>query len=159
VDTSCPNCDAPARDGTRSCASCGYDLLDDGRRRERPRLGIRAVAGLAGAAAVVPAAVIALGDSPQTPAAAEPSTGRDVLSQRPLSARAAERVLEARFTSLRDDDTAAARCSIREARPTYSIRRCKIRYPSGLERVVFLFTDGQGRELLFVPQGSRTNRT
>jgi len=74
-----------------------------------------------------------------------------VLSSHPLSARAAERRLEARFTSPRDDDSAGARCSALRPRPAHAIRRCRIRYPGGTERTVIVLTNPQGHELLIEP--------
>jgi hypothetical protein len=75
-----------------------------------------------------------------------------MLSSRPLSTDAAERRLETRFTSLRDDDSAAAGCSARQRGPDFSFRRCRILYPSGAARAVIVLTDARGRELLIEPQ-------
>jgi hypothetical protein len=72
----------------------------------------------------------------------------ELLSQHPLSAREVERRLEARFTSPRDDDSAAVRCAGREPRPAHAIRRCRVRYPNGTQREVVVLLDARGRELL-----------
>jgi hypothetical protein len=98
-------------------------------------------------AAVAVVATLAFGGD-DAPAPAR--TGTELLSDHPLSARAAERVLEARFVSLRDDDSAAARCSARRPEPAYAVRRCRIRYPGGAERTVLLVMNAAGRELLMV---------
>jgi hypothetical protein len=83
--------------------------------------------------------------APRTP------TTLDVLARHPLSARAAERRLEARFTSLRDDDSASARCSALEPRPTDAVRHCRIRYSGGTVRTVVLVTNPRGQQLLVEP--------
>lgn len=88
-------------------------------------------------------------DPAGTPAADAPRP--QLLSRHPLSARAAERRLEARFTSLRDHDSAAARCSALKPRPAHAIRHCRIRYPGGLERTVVVLSNPQGHELLIDP--------
>jgi hypothetical protein len=84
-------------------------------------------------------------------AAQATATGVDLLASHPLSARAAERRLEARFTSPRDDETASARCSALEPRPTDALRRCRIRYPGGTTRTVVLLTNPRGQQLLVEP--------
>jgi ribosomal protein L40E len=138
---SCPNCDAPAPAGARACEACGYRFLEDGRPG-------RALLAGAAIAALVLAGVLLLGggrDSGQ-----EPATGPalEILSNHPLSRRAAERRLETRFSSTRDDDSAAARCSALEPRPAHAVRRCRIRYPNGSERTVVVLLDARGRERL-----------
>jgi hypothetical protein len=145
---SCPNCDATAPARARVCPACGYRFLED----RRPG---RALAAAAAIAAVVAAAVVLIpgGDDVQVDveagrAADSPRVPTELLSNHPLSTRAAERQLEARFTPLRNDDTAAARCSAREPRPAHAIRHCMIRYPNGVERPVVVLTDARGRELL-----------
>jgi hypothetical protein len=87
-------------------------------------------------------------DAGNGPAPDLPRTATELLSNHPLSTREAERRLEARFTSPRDDDSAAARCSAREPRPAHAIRHCRIRYPNGTQRTVVLLLDARGRELL-----------
>jgi hypothetical protein len=81
-------------------------------------------------------------------AANERRSGHEVLSRRPLSARAAEQRLEERFVSARDDDTASARCSALQPRPAHAIRWCRIRYARGGERTVIVLSNPQGHELL-----------
>ena len=80
--------------------------------------------------------------------AAPPRMLTELLADHPLSAREAERRLEARFTSERDDDSAAARCSGREPRPAHAVRHCQIRYPNGVRRGVVVLLDARGRERL-----------
>ena len=146
---SCPNCDQPAPARARVCPACGYRFLED--RRPGP-----ALVGVAAIAAAVAAAVVLIpsGDDSQRinvedgRAADPPRVPFELLSSHPLSTREAERRLEARFTSERDDDSAAARCSALEPRPAHAIRRCKIRYPNGVKRSVVLLLDARGRELL-----------
>jgi hypothetical protein len=113
------------------------------------------VAVVAVAAAVAAALVLIPGGDDATPvdveegrAADPPRVPTELLANHPLSRREAERRLEARFTPLRDDDSAAARCSAREPRPAHAIRHCLIRYPNGVERPVVVLTDARGRELL-----------
>ncbi len=146
---SCPNCDAPARPGGRVCTNCGYRFLED----RRPGRALLAAAALV---ALVVAAVFALpgGDDPP-PVDAEkgrapdrPRVLTELISEHPLSARQAERRLEARFTSPKDDDSAAVRCAGREPRPAHAIRYCRVRYPNGSQRRVVVLLDARGRELL-----------
>jgi hypothetical protein len=146
---SCPNCDAPAPAGARVCAACGYRFLED----RRPGRALLAAAAIAAAVAAAVIAIPGGDDAPATDveagrAADPPRVLTELLSEHPLSTRAAERRLEARFTPLRDDDTAAARCSAREPRPAHAIRHCRIRYPNGAERSVVILLDARGRELL-----------
>ena len=154
--TSCPNCDAPAPAGARRCGRCGYDFLETGEetRRRVPRGALGVIAALVLLAATA-AILLARGG-----AEGQPSTDRaglstfrrlEVLSDRPLATRAAERRLEARFTAMRDDDSAAVRCSEREPKPAHSLRRCRVRYPSGIERVVVLLTNARGAEVISEP--------
>jgi hypothetical protein len=146
---SCPSCDAPAPARARVCPTCGYRFLED----RRPGRTLLAVAGIA---ATVAAAVVLISggsDGPSTDVEADrapdsPRVLTELLSDHPLSRREAERRLEARFTSHRDDDSAAARCSVREPRPAHAIRRCQIRYPNGGNRQVVVLLDARGRELL-----------
>jgi hypothetical protein len=146
---SCPSCDAPAPARARVCPACGYRFLED----RRPG---RTLLALAGIAALVAAAVLLISggdDGPSTDVEAgrapdPPRVLTELLSEHPLSASEAERRLEDRFTSSRDDDSAAAHCSRREPRPAHAIRRCQIRYPNGGNRQVVLLLDARGRELL-----------
>jgi hypothetical protein len=121
---------------------------------------VRAVVSAAGAVAVVGAAAWLVTRDPEEATdgdVAPVSSGHltptdvDVLAGRPLSARAAERRLEARFTSLRDDDSASASCSALEPRPTDALRRCRLRYPGGTVRTVVLLTNPRGQQLLVEP--------
>ena len=137
---SCPNCDTPAQPRGRVCTNCGYRFLED--RRPGRSLLAAALFALPG------------GDDPQ-PVDVEkgrapdlPRVPTELISEHPLSAREAERRLEARFTSPKDDDSAAVRCAGREPRPAHAIRRCRIRYPNGSQRRVVVLLDARGRELL-----------
>jgi len=146
---SCPNCDEPAAARTRVCPACGYRFLED-RRPGRGLLALVAVAALVAAAVIL---IPGGDDAPSTDVEARraPDSPRalpELISNHPLSRRAAERRLEARFTSASDDDTAAARCSAREPRPAHAIRHCRIRYPGGASRPVVVLLDARGRELL-----------
>jgi hypothetical protein len=148
ADLSCPACGARAAAHADACGGCGYRFVERGVRRRRVpgvALGGAALAAVAAAGAAV--ALLAGGDDP-APAA---RSGPEVLSPHPLSARDAERRLEARFASAQDDDSAAARCSELEPRPAHAIRRCRIRYPGGAERTVVILTNPQGHELLMDP--------
>jgi hypothetical protein len=155
-DTACPSCNAPAPPGARACARCGYEFLEGGGGRPAARPGAARV--LAGAVAVTGAVIAGVlligggdGEEPQPAAGLDTSRRLEVLSGRPLPTRAVERRLEARFTAMRDDDSAAVRCSEREAKPAHSVRRCRVRYPSGIERIVVLLTNAKGNEVLSEP--------
>jgi hypothetical protein len=105
------------------------------------------------AVAVVVAVLLAGGDDDPareaTVADLDAPRRLEVVSERPLATRDAELLLEERFTALlRDDDSAAVRCSRREPRPAHSLRRCRVRYPSGMERTVVLLTNASGTEVL-----------
>jgi len=111
---------------------------------------VAALTALAGAAVVVipggddaPPADVEKGRAPDSP-----RVPTELLAEHPLSTREAERRLEARFTSPRDDDSAAVRCAGREPRPAHAIRRCRVRYPNGTQRNVVVLLDARGRELL-----------
>ena len=157
TDTACPSCNAPAPPGARRCGRCGYRFLEGGvSERRRPEL--RAILGFAGAAAclavvaVLAVLLVASGDGDDQPDASaiplETTRRLEVISRHPLAAPAAERRLEERFTSLRDDDSAAVSCSEREPRPAHSLRRCRIRYPGGMERTIVLLTNASGTEVI-----------
>jgi hypothetical protein len=128
---------------------CGYRFLED----RRPG---RVLVALAAVAAAVAAAVLLIaggddGRSTDVDAGRAPDPPRvltELLSEHPLSRREAERRLEERFTSERDDDTAAARCAGREPRPAHAIRRCVILYPHSGARQVVVLLDARGREVL-----------
>lgn len=146
---SCPDCDASAPARARTCPACGYRFLED----RRP--GRVLIVSASVAAAVAAAVVLIPGGDDARPydveagrAADRPRVPTELLSSHPLSAREVERRLEGRFTSERDDDSAAARCSAREPRPAHAIRHCRIRYPTGVRRSVVVLLDARGRELL-----------
>jgi hypothetical protein len=151
---SCPDCGARATGRAGACADCGYRFLEDPGRPTHSRAQWGRVRDLAlmagGVASLGIAAVVAVwgvgGDPRGT--ANERRAGPDVLSEHPLSGPAAERLLEERFTSFRDDDSASASCSALEPRPVHAIRWCRIRYPGGTERTVIVLSHPQGRELL-----------
>jgi hypothetical protein len=146
---SCPECDEPAPARARACEACGYRFLED----RRPGRALALTAALA--AAVAAAVVLIPGGGGARPhdveagrAADRPRVPVELLSNHPLSTREAESVLEGRFTSDSDDDTAAARCSAREPRPAHAIRHCRVSYPNGARRGVVVLLDARGRELL-----------
>jgi hypothetical protein len=153
-DTSCPSCNAPADPGARVCGHCGYRFVEGGpERAPRPGLGpALAVATSVAAVALVAAFAIGGGDDEPFPdRVADLDTPRrlEVISERPLATRDAELLLEERFTALlRDDDSAAVRCSEREPRPAHSLRRCQVRYPTGFERTIVVLTNASGTEVL-----------
>jgi hypothetical protein len=153
-DTSCPSCNAPAGPGARVCGRCGYRFVERGSERSPgPGLG-RALAVVAAVAAVAVVAAFVIGggdDEPSRDRVADLDAPRrlEVISERPLATRDAELLLEERFTALlRDDDSAAVRCSEREPRPAHSLRRCQVRYPSGMERTIVVLTNASGTEVL-----------
>jgi hypothetical protein len=100
--------------------------------------------------ALVMVVVLRSGDERAAAPSSRPAASSlgQVLSSHPLSARAAERALEKLYVSMRDDDSASARCGRREPRPVYSFRRCGIRYPGGSTRRVVLLTNAGGDEVL-----------
>lgn len=157
-DASCPHCDAPSAREARRCARCGYSFVEGGGaapvrlpRRALATVGLGAAVALAAAVAIV-----ALGGERENESG-DPADGLrtvrrlEVISERPLRTAAAERALEELFVAPRDDDTAAVRCSRREARPAHSVRRCRIRYPSGIERRIVVITNAGGTEVLSEP--------
>ena len=169
---SCPDCGARASARSKACAECGYAFVEDPPRAGRPwRRSVKS--GAAGgaeaqrfatlplaagvlAAATAATLLVALGGGEADDAGAErrgaaadrARTGPEVLSRRPLSAREAERRLEERFGSPRDEDSASGRCSALEPRPAHAIRWCRIRYAHGGERTVIVLSNPQGYELL-----------
>jgi hypothetical protein len=123
--------------------------------RPRPHLSGRAlgmIAAVLAVAAICIASVLILrgGDDAAESAApaSEQSRHLEVLSTRPLSTLAVERLLERRFLPVPDDDESDVTCSEREPRPAYSIRHCIVRYPGGTERQVVMLTDANGSEVL-----------
>jgi hypothetical protein len=157
TDTTCPGCDAPAPAGARGCMRCGYRFVEDGgpaRRPARPGRGPVAIgiaAALTAAAAAIAVVAIGGGGNEDMARGAAPVAHLEVLSKHPLGTRAAERALEDRFITLRDDDSAAARCSGRIPKPAHSVRRCILRYPSGNQRVIVLLTTANGAEVISGP--------
>ncbi len=157
TDTACPSCDAPAPARARRCARCGYEFVEHGGGAPgRPQLG-RGAAAIAAVAAIAVAGIAAAlvvdgGDddaSPElTPIPFRARAQLEVISDRPLSTPAAERLLEERFLPVPDDDEADVRCSAREARPAHSIRRCFVHYPGGTERRIVLLTNAGGAEVV-----------
>jgi hypothetical protein len=67
----------------------------------------------------------------------------------PVSARAAEAQLEESLFSLRDDDSAAVACP-REITPS-SATRCRVRYPNGSVRRVFVRVSPVGTLEILTP--------
>jgi hypothetical protein len=132
------------------CDNCGYRFLEDRRPGRALLAGAALVALVVAAVTVIPG-----GGGGPDPADVERGRARDaprvpteLISEHPLSARQAERRLEARFSSPRDDDSAAVRCAGREPRPAHAIRHCRVRYPNGTQRGVVVLLDARGRELL-----------
>jgi ribosomal protein L40E len=156
TDTTCPNCDAPAPPGARRCARCGYGFLEDGRGPRRPRPG-RARASAALALAIVAAGAVFLSTVLDRGRYTTPiqdrraSAGLEVLSERPLSRAAAERVLAQRYLPAQDDDQADVHCSARIAKPAHSVRRCRLTYAGGVRRALVLLTNARGAEVLAEP--------
>ena len=161
---SCPSCDAPVAVSARTCASCGYPLLEDEARPRRERAGGRAdgrpsllpfAVGAAALAGVLVAVALLAGGGgePGPDGSAEPDArtadrpSLEILSQHPLSGREMERLLAERFGELPDGD-AHVSCSGLVAKPAHAVRRCRLLYPHGLERLVILLTDARGRERL-----------
>jgi hypothetical protein len=148
-ETSCPSCDAPAPAAARKCARCGYRFVEDGGRAFRaPPLSLLAAGGLVAIVAALALALTGGGDEEVT---ANSPARLQVVSERPLSTPAAERLLEQRYTALSDDDSTAVSCSEREAKPAHSVRRCSVRYRNGNERRVVLLTNARGNEVLSKP--------
>ena len=75
----------------------------------------------------------------------------EVVSDHPLATRAAERVLERRFIGVRADESAYVSCSGRIAKPAHSVRRCRLRYPGGIQRRIVTLTTANGAEVLSEP--------
>jgi hypothetical protein len=155
---SCPHCGARASARSKACEECGYPFVEDSPRARPPRRRLGTFAVTAAAAAGLAAATVVVvsgggqADGPgreRRGAAADGGrSGPEVLSRRPLSARAAERRLEARFVSPRDEDTASASCSALQPRPAHAIRWCRIRYAHDGERTVIVLSNPKGYELL-----------
>jgi len=157
--TACPSCDEPAPERARACARCGYHFFEDGGpadhlpRPDRTALTLGAAA-TALVVAVIAAAVLLTGggggeDTAGVAAAATPQL--TMLSEDPLSRRAAERLLEERYLPVQDDDEADVTCSGRIPAPAHSVRRCRVHYPGGVERRVVILTNARGQEVLSKP--------
>jgi hypothetical protein len=157
TDTTCPNCDAPVPARARSCVHCGYRFFEDGGpANHMPRPDRTALLVGLGAAllvvVVIAAAVLLMGsDGDEDTATASPAPHLPVLSQEPLSRRALERVLEARYLPIPDDDEADVTCSGRIPEPAHSVRRCVVHYPGGAERRIAIITNARGAEVLSSP--------
>lgn len=156
--TTCPSCDAPAPDRARACARCGYRFFEDGGpARHLPRPDRTALTLGAAATALVIAAIAAAvlltggGEGDDTASGATASYHLTILSQRPLSRRPLERVLEERYLPIPDDDEADVTCSGRIPQPAHSVRRCRVHYPGGAERRIAVLTNARGAEVLSKP--------
>jgi hypothetical protein len=120
-------------------------------RPGRTALGF-AAAGLALVSAVVVAVVLIGGDGGGPAARGAPSAAHlAVLSEHPLTRRAAERILEERFLPVPDDDESDVQCSSRVPKPAHSVRRCYVTYPGGTQRRVVVLTTANGSEVLSNP--------
>ncbi|HEX6653692.1 MAG TPA: hypothetical protein VF072_13180 [Thermoleophilaceae bacterium] len=161
TDTTCPSCDAPAPARARACARCGFRFFEDGGPADhlpRPDRAVLTVGAVATAlvVAVIAAALLLTGggggdDSADVAAAAAAIPHLTILSQEPLSRRAAERLLEERYLPIPDDDEADVTCSVRIPKPAHSVRRCEVRYPGGATRRIVVLTNGRGQEVLSRP--------
>jgi hypothetical protein len=124
---SCPECGAAAAPGRRSCGSCGFAIVEE-RARATPRPSPRLLRGVGVAAAgglAVVLGLLALTGGEDAPAQPDP-----------VPARAAEWQLERFLFSFRDDDSAAVACprEVEYSSPT----GCRVRYPSGTVRRIFV---------------------
>ncbi|HVG74282.1 MAG TPA: hypothetical protein VM824_02795 [Thermoleophilaceae bacterium] len=159
TDTTCPSCDAPAPPRARACARCGYRFFEDGGpadhlpRPDRTALTLGAAATVLVVLAITAAVLLTGGGGGDDPAdVATAATPRPtVLSEEPLSRRAAERLLEERYLPIPDDDEADVTCSGRIPKPAYSVRRCRVHYPGGSEREIVVLTNPLGVEVLSKP--------
>jgi ribosomal protein L40E len=156
TDTTCPQCNAPAPAGARTCSRCGYRFIEGGGgpRRARPR--VSAVAYGAAALAAVAVAAVLIVSAPGGGGATEPpgepvATHLQVLAKHPLATREAERLLEDRYFSIPNDDESDVHCSGRIPKPAHSVRRCELRYPGGTIRTVVVLTTANGAEVLSKP--------
>lgn len=151
TDTTCPSCDAPAPPGAARCGRCGYRFFEDAGRRPRPTRQHVLVAGALTAAVLLAAFLAAVLDNPPYRSVRQDGPARptlSVLSDTPLSTRAAERAITERYLPIPDDDTADVHCSGRVAKPAHSVRRCAVVYPGGSRRAVVLLTTARGAEVL-----------
>ena len=156
TDTTCPSCDAPVPARARTCARCGYRFFEDGGpadhipRPDRAALTIGAAAVLL-IVAIAAIVLVAGGGGEENMASATATSHLTVLSAKPLGRRALERVLEARYLPIPDDDEADVTCSGRIAKPAHSVRRCRVHYPGGAERRIAVLTNARGAEVLSKP--------
>jgi ribosomal protein L40E len=168
---SCPTCGARATAQATACANCGYRFVEDfpraraAARTARRRAGTVAlaavvIAGLGYAASLLTAdgqqASGARGSNRGTPDAVRTDT--ELLARHPLSTRAVERRLEARFAPPADDGRVAARCSAREPRPLHAIRRCHIHHPDRRAGFVVVLTNARADEVLVYRWGTTPRR-
>jgi ribosomal protein L40E len=157
TDTTCPSCDAPAPARARACPRCGYRFFEDGGpadhlpRPDRTALTLGAAATALVVLIVAAVVLLAGGDGNEDTASATATAHLTVLSQRPLRRLALERVLEARYLPIPDDDEADVSCSSRIPKPAHSVRRCLIHYPGGAERRIAVLTNARGAEVLSKP--------
>jgi hypothetical protein len=140
ASATCPRCEAKAAPGSASCASCGFAFFEE-RRRAFARPSRRVVLGTALAAAAALAVVLglaALWPGDEAPEAPDP-----------VPARAAEWQLERFLFDFRDDDSAAIACprAIETSGPT----RCRVRYPSGTVRRIFVRVSPVGTLEILTP--------
>jgi hypothetical protein len=156
--TTCPSCDAPAPDRARACTRCGYRFFEDGGpadhlpRPDRTTLTIGAAVTVLTIGAIAVAMFLSGGEGGRdTASGASASSHLTVLSGHPLSRRALERVLEARYLPIPDDDEADVTCSGRIPKPAHSVRRCRVHYPGGFERRIAVLTNARGDEVLSKP--------
>ncbi|HEV3375983.1 MAG TPA: hypothetical protein VG126_01755 [Thermoleophilaceae bacterium] len=169
---SCPTCGARASARAEACAECGYRFVEDAPHSPRParpgsrRAGAVALAAIAIAGLAYVAGSLVTGDGQETSAAGPDERGAagglrvglDVLSSHPLSTRAVERRLEARFAQPHHDGSADARCSGLEPRPAHAIRRCNIDHPGGGDSFVVVMTNPHGQEVLVDRWSARRRR-
>ena len=157
TDTTCPSCERPLPPGRLLCA---LRLRVRGGRGHGPAPAARAgrplglaAAALALASAVVVALLLIGGDGGEPAARGAPSAAHleAVLSDHPLTKRAAERILEERYFPVPDDDESDVHCSGRVPKPAHSVRRCYVTYPGGIQRRVAVLTTANGSEVLSNP--------
>jgi hypothetical protein len=155
--TTCPSCDAPVAARAQTCARCGYRFFEDGGpadhlpRPDRTALTIGAAAAVLLIIAIAATVLVAGGGGDENTASATATSHLTVLSAKPLPRRALERVLEARYLPIPDDDEADVTCSTRIPKPAHSVRRCRVHYPGGVERRIAVLTNARGAEVLSKP--------
>jgi ribosomal protein L40E len=155
--TTCPSCDAPVPARARNCLHCGYRFFEDGGpadhlpRPDRATLTIGAAAAVLVIVAVAAIVLLTGGGAGENTASATATSHLTVLSAKPLRRLALERVLEARYLPIPDDDEADVTCSSRIPKPAHSVRRCIVHYPGGAERRIAVLTNARGAEVLSKP--------